>query len=142
MTPDIDELLADINKARHQPGMNAWWQDVLKRAHRAIGDLRELSAVNESGCDRALGMMEAAAATCRLLTAEIDRLKAERLILDKRIHNQRVALRGNWEIIEKRAQYRRAWYPSPLLRQMLFRSTRFPRTWWMRLLGVRPLPRT
>lgn len=41
MTPDLDELLADITKAQHQPGMNAWWQDVLKRAHRAIIDLRK-----------------------------------------------------------------------------------------------------
>ena len=55
---------------------------------------------------------------------EIRRLKAERRNLDKRIHNQRVALRENWEIIEMRASYRRAWYPSPLLRRMLLRSTR------------------
>lgn len=73
---------------------------------------------------------------------EIERLRSERKILDKRIHNQRVALRENWEIIEMRAQYRRAWYPSPLLKRMLLRSTRMPQTWWMKLLGVRPAQRT
>lgn len=39
------------------------------------------------------------------LRAEIVRLKAERLKLDRRIHNQRVALRENWEIVEMRRNY-------------------------------------
>lgn len=53
--------------------------------------------------------------------AEIAKLKAERLELDRRIHNQRVALRQNWEITEMRAQYKRAWYPSKLLMSILRR---------------------
>lgn len=105
MTPELDELLADINKARHQAGINAWWQDVFKRAYRAIGDLREMSAINESGCDRAMDMMEAATAVCKAQTVEIERLRAERLKLDKRIHNQRMALRETWEIVEMRRNY-------------------------------------
>lgn len=76
MTPNIDELLSDIKQARQQRGMNAWWQDVLQRAHRAIGDLRELSDVNVSGCDRALTMLEISAATCDQLTSEVERLQA------------------------------------------------------------------
>lgn len=42
--------------------------------------------------------MEAAA-------AEIERLKAERLKLDRRIHNQRKSLRDNWEIVEMRRKW-------------------------------------
>jgi hypothetical protein len=135
VTPDLDDLLADINKARHQAGMNAWWQDVLARSYRAIGDLREVSAINESGCDRALQLMESAAHTCKALTAKVEQLKQERLKLDKRIHNQRVALRSNWQIIEKRAQYRKAWYRSPLLTSLLIKSTWNRRQpWWRRIL--------
>lgn len=37
--------------------------------------------------------------------AEIERLRAERLKLDRRIHNQRIALRQNWEIFEMRRNY-------------------------------------
>lgn len=36
---------------------------------------------------------------------EIRRLRAERLKLDKRIHNQRHALRENWMIVEMRRNY-------------------------------------
>lgn len=36
---------------------------------------------------------------------EIERLKAERLKLDRRIHNQRASLRQTWEIIEMRRNY-------------------------------------
>jgi len=64
--------------------------------------------------------------------------QARILRMEKRIHNQRQALRENWEIIESRASHRRAWYRSPLLRDMLRRGTRRPQTWWMRLLGVAP----
>ena len=39
--------------------------------------------------------------------AERDRERATRLKLDKRIHNQRVALRQNWEIVEMRANFSR-----------------------------------
>lgn len=47
------------------------------------------------------------------LRAEIARLKAERLKLDKRIHNQRVALRQTWEIVEMRGN----WLGSPASRR-------------------------
>lgn len=56
------------------------------------------------------------------LADKVDRMQAERLKLDKRIHNQRVALRENWEIIEMRASHKRAWLQSPLLRSMLHRA--------------------
>lgn len=121
MTPDIDELLKDINKAAHAAGTNAWVRDVLQRSHRAIRDFRELSAINESGCNRALDMLEVSADTCKKLTAELDRRREERIELDRRIHNQRVALRENWEIIETRASYKKAWYRSPLLTSILQR---------------------
>lgn len=67
---------------------------------------------------------------------QIEQLQDDRRKLDKRIHNQRVALRENWETIEMRASYRRAWYPSPLLRSIMMRSTiRRKETWWKRLLS-------
>lgn len=46
--------------------------------------------------------------------AEVERLKTERLKLDKRIHNQRVALRQTWEIVEMR----RKWLGSDTARRM------------------------
>ena len=33
-----------------------------------------------------------------------------RLKLDRRIHNQRVALRDNWEVVERRQRSNRNWY--------------------------------
>lgn len=42
---------------------------------------------------------------CEQLRAENARLRAERLKLDRRIHNQRVALRENWEIVEQRRKW-------------------------------------
>lgn len=39
------------------------------------------------------------------LEAENDRLRAERLKLDRRIHNQRKAWRDNWEIYEMRGRW-------------------------------------
>ena len=36
---------------------------------------------------------------------EIERLRADRLKLDRRIHNQRRALRENWEIVEQRGNW-------------------------------------
>jgi len=65
---------------------------------------------------------------------EIERLRTERLKLDRRIHNQRRALRENWEIIEMRAQYKRAWYPSKLLTSMLRKHCSRPAPWWRRIL--------
>ena len=44
---------------------------------------------------------------------EIERLKAMRLKLDRRIHNQRLALRQNWEIVEMRGN----WIGSPAARR-------------------------
>ena len=105
MTPDLEVLLADINKAAHAAGTNAWVRDVLQRSHRAIRDLREMSAINESGCERALEMLEISAATCKALTAEVDRRREERIELDRRIHNQRASLRQTWEIVEQRRNY-------------------------------------
>lgn len=105
MTPDIDQLREDINKAAHAAGTNAFVRDVLKRSHRVIGDLGQMSAICESGCDRALDMLEVSTATCKALGEEVERLRSERLELDKRIHNQRVALRQNWEIFEMRRNY-------------------------------------
>lgn len=40
------------------------------------------------------------------LETENERLKAERLKLDRRIHNQRVALRETWETVEMRNGWR------------------------------------
>lgn len=105
MTPDIDQLREDINKAAHAAGTNAFVRDVLKRSHRAIGDLGEMSAICESGCDRALDMLEVSTAACKALGEEVERLRAERLKLDKRIHNQRVALRDTWETVEMRRKW-------------------------------------
>jgi hypothetical protein len=55
------------------------------------------------------------------LEAAIERLLAERKKLDRRIHNQRVALRENWEIVEMRGN----WLGSPASRRryhMLWKS--------------------
>src|SRR5882757_8225156 len=38
------------------------------------------------------------------LEETIDRMHRERFELDRRIHNQRVSLRSNWEIVEMRSQ--------------------------------------
>lgn len=48
------------------------------------------------------------------LVAEVGRLRAERLKLDKRIHNQRKALRETWEIVEMR----RKWMGSETARRL------------------------
>lgn len=61
---------------------------------------------------------------------EIERLRAQEYKLARRIHQQRVALRENWEIVEMRASHRRAWVRSPLLMSMLKRPRRAP--WWRR----------
>lgn len=39
------------------------------------------------------------------LADKVDRMQAERLKLDRRIHNQRMSLRQNWEIVEMRRNY-------------------------------------
>jgi hypothetical protein len=51
---------------------------------------------------------------CDRLRRENDRLKAERLMLDRRIHNQRVANRETWEIVEMR----RKWLGSDTARRL------------------------
>lgn len=62
---------------------------------------------------------------------EIERLRTQEYKLAARIHQQRVALRENWEIVEMRASHQRAWVRSPLLMSMLKRPRRAP--WWRRL---------
>jgi hypothetical protein len=46
--PTHGNLLADINKAAHAAGTNAWVRDVLKRAHRAIRQNAPLAAPVQS----------------------------------------------------------------------------------------------
>lgn len=82
-----------------------------------MDSLRRAALPNPTGPDY-IGLREIKTAAGAAL-AEIKRLKTERLKLDRRIHNQRIALRKNWEIIEMRAQYKRAWYPSKLLISIL-----------------------
>lgn len=71
---------------------------------------------------------------CQDAADELERLRDERLKLSHRIHQQRVALRENWMIVESRLAYRRAWVRSPLLTQMLKRPRRQP--WWRRLFPI------
>jgi len=58
----------------------------------------------------------------------LEKMAEERLRLDRRIRQQRHALRDNWQIIEMRASHQRAWLRSPLLASMLKRPRR--RSWW------------
>ena len=58
----------------------------------------------------------------RCAAAKLQELSAYRLKLERRIHNQRVALRENWQTTEMRASWKRAWYPSKLLTAILHRS--------------------
>lgn len=60
-------------------------------------------------CGRAIsaGTPEAAERELAEARAECMRLRAERLNLDRRIHNQRVALRQNWMIVDMRAGHLR-----------------------------------
>lgn len=61
---------------------------------------------------------------------ELERMRDERLKLSHRIHMQRVALRENWMIVEKRLAHRRAWVRSPLLLSMLkTRRKQLPKRW-------------
>lgn len=60
----------------------------------------------------------------RCAAEKLQRLSALNLRLERRIHKQRVMLRLNWQTIEMRAQWRRAWYPSKLLRAILHRAAR------------------
>lgn len=69
---------------------------------------------------------------CQDAAKELERMRDERLTLSHRIHQQRVALRDNWMIIEMRAQYARAWYPSPLLKSVLRDRWKQP-PWWRRI---------
>lgn len=63
---------------------------------------------------------------------ELERLRDQEFKLARRIHQQRIALRSNWEIIEARAAYKKAWYRSPLLTSILIKSRKQP--WWQRYL--------
>lgn len=64
----------------------------------------------------------------------LEGMAEDRLRLDQRIRQQRIALRENWQIVEMRAAHRRAWLQSPLLKAMLKRGyKRAP--WWRRALG-------
>jgi hypothetical protein len=61
------------------------------------------------------GLWEDTAAKLLLLaSAQIERMHQERLVLDRRIHNQRVALRKTWEIVENRPK----WLGSDTARRM------------------------
>lgn len=73
---------------------------------------------------------------CLDAAEEMDRMRTELFNLSNRIRNQRASLRENWQIIEMRAQYRRAWYPSPLLTSILNKSRHERRTsFWRRIFG-------
>jgi hypothetical protein len=60
----------------------------------------------------------------------LEKMAEDRLRLDRRIRQQRYALRENWMIVERRTAHHRAWVRSPLLISML-RNRRPP--WWWRL---------
>lgn len=84
------------------------------------------------------GTVEDGAVPVALLSSaadEIERLRAMEYRLARRIHQQRCALREHWEIVEMRATYKRAWYPSPLLKSMLRRHCTRPAPWWKRILS-------
>jgi hypothetical protein len=53
--PTHGDLLAEINKAAHASGTNAWVRDVLKRAHRAIR-LSAPPAPSDAPCDAVTAM--------------------------------------------------------------------------------------
>lgn len=58
----------------------------------------------------------------KLCTDAADTILEQRALiqkLERRIHNQRASCRINWEIVEMREQYKRAWRPSKLLRSIL-----------------------
>lgn len=69
---------------------------------------------------------------CLQAADEIERLREMEFKLAGRIHQQRMALRENWQIVEQRAAHRRAWVRSPLLASILRRGPKKP--WWHRLL--------
>ena len=52
-----------------------------------------------------LNLEQAYIGLLRQSSEEIERLRADRLKLDWRIHNQRKALRENWEIVEQRGNW-------------------------------------
>ena len=72
---------------------------------------------------------------CLDAARELEVMREERLKLQKRIHQQRIALRSNWQIIESRASHKKAWYPSPLLIAILKKSSQKPLPRWQRYLG-------
>lgn len=66
---------------------------------------------------------------CQDAANVIERLREQEYRMAARIHQQRVQLRDNWQTIEMRAQYKRAWYPSPLLKSILGNRRRRPSLW-------------
>lgn len=98
------------------------------RSEALIDELRQTAG------ELVYGTVEDGAVPVALLAGaadEIERLRAQEFKLARRIHQQRFALRENWQIIEKRASHQRAWIRSPLLMSMLRRPRRAP--WWRRL---------
>lgn len=91
--------------------------DILEKIDQAIAWEGELSAPAEH-----------AVAVLKEARAKIERMHADRLMVDRRIHNQRAMLQAHWEIIEMRAQYKRAWYPSKLLSSILRNRLNHKRT--------------
>lgn len=68
------------------------------RPDELASDLRTIAVARKANDD---GIWEVLAEAAD----KIDRLKAERLKLDKRIHNQRAACRITWEIVEMRRKW-------------------------------------
>lgn len=68
--------------------------DILDQIDQAIAWERALSAP----ADHAISVLLAA-------RSKIERMRAERLELDRRIHNQRRACRETWEIVEMRQRW-------------------------------------
>lgn len=64
---------------------------------------------------------------------ELESMREERLRLSHRIHEQRVNLRRNWQIVEQRTAHTRAWVRSPLLTSILCNRWK-PKPWWRRLV--------
>jgi hypothetical protein len=71
---------------------------------------------------------------CLEAATEIERLRTQEYRMAARIHQQRVALRENWMIVEQRAAHRRAWVRSPLLMSMLRRGKMKP--WYERVAAA------
>lgn len=98
------------------------------RSEALIDELRQTAGVLINGT------VEDGAVPVALLADaadEIERLRAQEYKLARRIHQQRVALRENWMIVEQRTAHRRAWVRSPLLASMLRKGKLRP--WYERV---------